>query len=311
MAAQEATPASASGSQAPARPQATERSPRPEPERDAWLEEIAEESPAEEERAQGAADGAPGAGTSPGEGEGLDARPERDEATRVIALAPPGGAAPGEGDADPAEDRPEAPVRATRNASGQDRIFRASRSTPRVSAAPGAAATGAAASGAASAARPAGPDDAPERPAVHGPLPAPAPVPVPERVREATVEPIGSPPSLSAEAVAPDADSAAAEGDTPGSRRRSTRAAGGRTSGGRTSGGRRGDQPVFRPELIRSAGDERPAGDGADDRWAGGEGGDEQPEPSAMEALACLYPPPESAESPSPGKGRRRRLRRS
>lgn len=156
---------------------------------------------------------------------------------------------------------------------------------------------------------------------VHGPLPSPAPVPVPERVREAINEPIGAPPTAEVPAIAGGAPSAVDLEEVPDDNRPGSRRAG-------QKGG--GANPVFRPDLMRSG--ERGGAAAADDPWdrpsfgqapvtadlapwgapraADAPASDVSSEPSAMDSLASLYPPPgDEANQPTP-KSRRRRLRR-
>lgn len=168
-----------------------------------------------------------------------------------------------------------------------------------------------------------GPGDPDARSVVHGPLPAPAPLPVPERVREAVVEPIGSPPVTKPEPAVPAGDDrpVPAEPERRGQEPAPARSTRSRVGAPR-AGEQRGAGPVFRPDLIRSAGNGRVAGDDGPQRASAQDDLPADPadsawdevgrdEPSAMEALASLYPPPDGAEAQSSGKSRRRRLRRS
>jgi hypothetical protein len=185
----------------------------------------------------------------------------------------------------------ESPSR--RTTSGSDRIFRGQRpSTP-----------------------PPPPPPPSPAPVVHGPLPPPAPIPVPERVREAVSEPIGSAHDTKpVPAVLDDAD------EPPFPNRGANRAPARRDEPLRAS-------PVFRPDLIRSAGGRATAAvpPVAPSRNGDGGGGRQAPVPPpeppdpkdsredgplAMDTLAALYPPP-SDDSSAPEKIRRRRLRRS
>ncbi|CAN5774754.1 hypothetical protein BH24ACT2_BH24ACT2_17290 [soil metagenome] len=155
-------------------------------------------------------------------------------------------------------------------------------------------------------------------PLAHGPLSPPAPIPVPERVREAVSEPIGSAHDTGrVPAVLDDANDA---DEPPSQTRKSNRAPTRRDQPLRVS-------PVFRPDLIQSAGG--PATTAvppyAPSRNGEGGGGRQAPAPSpeppappdsredgpsASDTLAALYPPP-SDDSSAPEKNRRRRLRRS
>jgi hypothetical protein len=138
---------------------------------------------------------------------------------------------------------------------------------------------------------------------------------VPDRVREAVSEPIGSAHDTKpVPAVLDDAD------EPPFPNRGANRAPARRDEPLRAS-------PVFRQDLIQSAGGRATAAVPPDAPSRNGEGRDGRqapapsPEPpapedsredgpSAMDTLAALYPPP-SDDSSAPEKTRRRRLRRS
>jgi hypothetical protein len=247
----------------------------------------------------------------------------------VVALPPqPPMPSPGGGESDDAGAEWALTARQTRSSSGQERIFRpaptarTARPTGPVRPSPSTDRRTEDRRETEDRDGPAESADRGERSVVHGPLPAPAPLPVPERVREAVVEPIGSPPVTRPEPAVPTGADQPAPADPPGPRPKPSLP---RSIDGRTGAPRPGDQgragPVFRPDLIRSAGNGRPArasGPQAappdDDLQAAASSSawdEEGPgEPSAMEALASLYPPPDEAESPPSAKGRRRRLRR-
>ncbi|MDQ3305760.1 MAG: septation protein SepH [Actinomycetota bacterium] len=257
-----------------------------------------------------------------------ESRPEPDAST-VVALPPqPPMPSPGDGESDDASAEWALTARQTRSSSGQERIFRTAptartaRPTDPVPPSPSTDRRTEDRRETEDRDGPAESADRGERSVVHGPLPAPAPLPVPERVREAVVEPIGSPPVTRPEPAVPTGADQPAPADPPGPRPKPSLP---RSIDGRTGAPRPGDQgragPVFRPDLIRSAGNGRSArasGPQAappdDDLQAAASSSawdEEGPgEPSAMEALASLYPPPDEAESPPSAKGRRRRLRR-